>query len=415
MAGIIKTYLSGFLSRKNLLWETLIAALVIRIAWVLCINVTPTSDYQWYYERALSIASGHGYAIENQLTAYWPAGYPYFLGIAFFLTGCSAVIVLILNAVMDTACIYLLYRIAKELGMPERPALLVALFFCIYLNHIAYCALFCSEIPFLFFFLSGYYLLSHLPTRNNFFIQALSGICFAIAVLIKPIVIFLPLLYLFLFMKKGTRLRVAVIHYLIIIIGILPVTVRNYQLYHEFIPLSLNSSVNLFIGSNPYANGTYRYDDAVMSLIGRPTEELTESKRAMSYAIGYVKEHPLHVLSLIPRKIYYQYVSDVDGLSSNLAGLGADTRYTRIVLKISRLGAQVVYMAVMGLFFIAILLKANKSNVMALVKDPILLPVLYFFVMYLPFFGAPRFHYVMMPFIVLFAADYYFVPQKNSQ
>jgi hypothetical protein len=223
-------------------------------------------------------------------------------------------------------------------------------------------------------------------------------------VLIKPIIICFPALFIFFNYEKSRRLRAVSVHYILIALFIMPLTLRNYSIYHEFIPISLNSSVNLFIGNNPYANGTYIYDEKVLSLIGNPGDELTESKRAQRYAVDYIKEHPVRALVLLPRKIYYQYITDVDGISSNLAGVPLEAGATRMFLKASRIVAQAVYVFIVALFFISLYRMIQGAGISAVLKRPPIIVILYFFIMYLPFFGAPRFHYVMMPFILMVAA-----------
>ena len=57
----------------------LVVGFIVRLIWIALIHADQVSDYEWYYERALSIASGRGYAVDGILTAYWPVGYPGFL------------------------------------------------------------------------------------------------------------------------------------------------------------------------------------------------------------------------------------------------------------------------------------------------------------------------------------------------
>ena len=44
-----------------------------------------SSDAGWFLQRGLSIARGEGYAEGGYPTAYWPVGYPGFLGVLFYL------------------------------------------------------------------------------------------------------------------------------------------------------------------------------------------------------------------------------------------------------------------------------------------------------------------------------------------
>jgi hypothetical protein len=52
-----------------------------RLLWILAIPAVPMNDTAIYLARALSIASGDGYIYpDGTPTAYWPVGYPAFLG-----------------------------------------------------------------------------------------------------------------------------------------------------------------------------------------------------------------------------------------------------------------------------------------------------------------------------------------------
>jgi hypothetical protein len=267
----------------------------------------------------------------------------------------------------------------------------------------------------MFFFLGALVLLSKTKQSRHWTSVFGSSVFFGVAILIKPLLIFFPLLYIAVVYKKKMRIQVALIHYVVIFLLLLPVTIRNYSLTHELFFVSLNSPVNLFIGNNPLANGTYRYDAEVAALIGNPTDELTESKRAGEYAKNYILMHPVKVALLLPAKLFYQYASDVDGLSSNLAGIPVENRAARTVLKAARVYSQLIYSVIMFVFIVVVSIKIREAGVRILLAYPAIVFAGYFFVMYLPFFGAPRFHYVMMPGIILFIAQFFSTTAERLQ
>ena len=53
------------ISLKNIV--VFIAAAAVRITWILLIDIVPLSDFAWYYEKGLDIASGKGYSIDGTL------------------------------------------------------------------------------------------------------------------------------------------------------------------------------------------------------------------------------------------------------------------------------------------------------------------------------------------------------------
>src|SRR5688572_14083563 len=79
----------------------LLCALCIRLAWIFWTDARPISDFSWYYGRGLTIAEGQGYSVNNDglplwkpgtpfaqpaPTAFWPVGYPAFLGGLLWIT-----------------------------------------------------------------------------------------------------------------------------------------------------------------------------------------------------------------------------------------------------------------------------------------------------------------------------------------
>ena len=375
----------------------LFLAFTIRIIWVLYFPVHPVSDYLWYYERALSISGGMGYSVNNIPTAYWPIGYPAFLGAIFYLFNNSILAAQLANVLLDVASIFLIYKIALLLTSSKKIAGLSLLFFSLYLNHIAYCSLLSSEVLFLFLLLLAVYIF--ISNHNSVKSFVLFGLTIAAAVLVKPIIVLLPLVFLAL--KFNKKIQYILITYSILLVALIPITVRNYNIYKEVFFVSLNSPVNLFIGNNPYSNGTYRYDENVTGLIGNPTDEFTESKRAGEYAKKYILENPGKSLSLIPKKIYYQYVNDVDGLSSCFVGIPDEYTLQKTILIFLRWVSQLIYMMVVLLFLYKVYLKIRAHSMLKGIRGVCALVLIYFFLMYLPFFGAPRFHYPMMPFVII--------------
>jgi hypothetical protein len=114
------------LSLKNIL----LGAFVIRLLWIVFFPVAPQSDYLWYFQRAMSIATGAGYAINGTSTAYWPIGYPLFLGCLLRLSWINTAFPLLINVLLSTYTIYFLYRIALLWGLTKAGAKGASVFFC---------------------------------------------------------------------------------------------------------------------------------------------------------------------------------------------------------------------------------------------------------------------------------------------
>ena len=61
--------------------------IILRGLLVLVLPLEMQSDAHVFLTRGLGIADGKGYVASGQPTAYWPVGYPGFLGVVFYLFG----------------------------------------------------------------------------------------------------------------------------------------------------------------------------------------------------------------------------------------------------------------------------------------------------------------------------------------
>ena len=114
---------------------------------VLLIDVVPSSDAEWYYLRAASLAAGHGY-LDNagQPTAFWPAGWPIALSLVFSRFGTSLVALGLFNLagsmLIGLATLVLGRRLFGSEGAARAGLLLLA----VYPNAIGYVPLALTEV-----------------------------------------------------------------------------------------------------------------------------------------------------------------------------------------------------------------------------------------------------------------------------
>ena len=189
----------------------LILAVILRVGWIITMDVQPVSDFRWYYERGLDFATGQGYSIapsdfwpENvpsatlppigeqsdgyQYTAYWPVGYPAFLGLLFTIFGSSLWVAKIANIVLYLGILIFSYYLAKRLFLSELTGRVTLLILTFYPDHIAYTSLLATEILFLFLFLLACTLL--IIPKYQMRLAVISGVVFGGACLVKPQAIF---------------------------------------------------------------------------------------------------------------------------------------------------------------------------------------------------------------------------------
>jgi 4-amino-4-deoxy-L-arabinose transferase-like glycosyltransferase len=405
MTRVQQKFLS-LVQHRHFILFCILAAAILRIAWIVFVHPAQVSDFKWYYERAVSIATGHGYTVDGRPTAYWPVGYPGFLSVVFYFFGTSPIVGLITNLLLSVATILLSYRLSKQIFHSETAARITVLLMSFHLNQIAFNSLLCSEVWFSFLVMLGAVLFVAAGGRYSFL--ALSGICWGLGTLTKPQLIFLPVVFLLLFFgSKVNFLKSAVVVYAMLALCLIPWALRNQKVLGEAL-LSTNGGIVLMQGNNPYATGTHIWNDDVDGLLGDlrqgenpvPPNEVARANRARQVGAAYIKQHPLRTVALWPKKLMYAYRSDVDAFFYSLGTMQPMSRPVNLIYIGLRILAQLYYFVVLGLALIswtAVTKGTPREYKLGLSV------VLYFSAICVVFIAIARYHYPMMPWINIYS------------
>ncbi|MCL5270699.1 MAG: hypothetical protein M1457_09170, partial [bacterium] len=180
----------------------LAGGVVARLAWVLLAPSEPFSDYWWYYLRALDMARGLGYVQDGRPTAFWPVGYPAFLGGVLWLAGPSPLAGKLANVALQTAALAGFWRIALLLararagGSPRAAAGLALAVLAFHPNAIVHASLLGSESLFVALLAGGVLMMLRGrsgPAWRDAGWDAACGIYFGLVCLVKPQTFFVPL------------------------------------------------------------------------------------------------------------------------------------------------------------------------------------------------------------------------------
>jgi hypothetical protein len=401
---------------------------VLRLGLILTIDNQQRSDCAWFFDRGRDLAAGLGYSMPARPgqfdaagrlpTAYWPVGYPAFLGGLFSLFGPSVLAGQAANLLLSLGSALVGGRLAAE-SFGEQAGRITTLLLAVYPNHIAYSAILYSEPLFVFLLLTAMLLRARAQaTRRWWPGSACSGVIFGLAALTKPQVVLLPAFLMafdiirsFLRRDGGRRARRNVamtgIVYVCIVATIAPWLVRNHRTFGRVV-ISTNSGRNLLIGNHPGASGAY------MHALGRPYPEVFELEdesesdlAATAAALRFVRDEPIEALLLWPKKLSHLYTKDVEGFYWIGAGLSGEQLLAQRAVFAMKVIAQVCYLlAWVG--FVAALFKQRKPRGHAqpscAAAGGALAVIGYFTLVYLPYFGDSRFHYPAMPFVLMFGA-----------
>jgi Dolichyl-phosphate-mannose-protein mannosyltransferase len=381
--------------------------LSLRIA-VISIPIDLHSDALWYYERAVALASGEGYSMRGFLTAYWPVGWPGFLGLLFWLFGASPFVGVLANLIFTVMMFGLVLCLASTIFTEKLIGRAAVAILSIYPNQIAYISGLETEIFYTTLLLIAIllYVWSHRLMGT-----ILCGFLFGIATLTKPQTIFVPIaLFVGWWLLDRGRgllalyLRDAAAVYVAMAVVILPWTARNYLVFGEFVLVSTNGGATLLTGNNPSAWGDYTENDALVRQAPFDLQRQVDSDRlATSLALRWIHDNPVSFAILIPRKIWRLWAPDGEAEWGYQAGFKYYDKYW-LVFRAIRVLNQLYYIVMMALFVVSIHFYVRQHKEISPFIATGYILVTYFTMISIVFSGQSRFHFPLMPWIAMYAA-----------
>lgn len=256
-----------------------VVALALRLAWVAYAARTPTGLYDpaRYYGIADNIANGKGYVeifrllpngqlADGQASAYYPPGYPYFVGLITLavksgaVPGSVATVVGVVQAFLGAVSVGFLGLIARKVWSPLAGVLAAAIM-AIYPNLVMHTAAILSETLCIFLLLGALLLVVTAPDEPSRKRLLQIGVVLGAAILVRSVVLpIVPVLLVAWWIRRRgfvVALRQVAIVGVAIVAMIAPWTIRNAVRMHAFIPISTNNGDNLCIGYEPGATGVY--------------------------------------------------------------------------------------------------------------------------------------------------------------
>lgn len=301
-----------------------VAALFLRVFYVIETENTAFftnlfSDSQIYNQWAVEISNGNW--IGNEAYFMAPA-YPYILGALYSIFGDSTLIVRLLQSIISSLNIFLIFLIARNI-FGRREGYIAALVSALYSIFIFYSGAILSE-TFQVFIISILLVQSTSPKLKNRTIKwFLLGISIGIAALFRanillfPVLIFIAELIKILKGKidRSFGIKSLLLLFLGVLLPIIPVTVRNYVVSDDFVLLTSNGGINFYLGNNSNSEGVFvapQEFDFYSDLSGRKYAEsrlgieLSPSE-ASSYWFGrgtdYIISNPIEYLALEFKKL----------------------------------------------------------------------------------------------------------------
>ncbi len=253
----------------------LLIAFVIRMAVAIYLGdmvsgLSGAHDEISYSMLGERFATGHGMTFPEAWYPWIEADAPqsyYSFTISFFfagiykLFGYHPLAARVITGIMSTCIVWLIFLIGKQL-FGSAVGLLASAVAALYAYLIFYGVTLVTETPFTLTLLIALYLAIRMRTGevSGFWAWFTLGVVLAVTVLLRmAIIFFIPILLLWLYytVRKTTSPWMLAVPLGLIILAVLPLTIRNYLLWHQFLLLEAQFGHVLWNGNHPGHMGNF--------------------------------------------------------------------------------------------------------------------------------------------------------------
>ncbi|MDI6828982.1 MAG: glycosyltransferase family 39 protein, partial [Armatimonadota bacterium] len=278
----------------------------------------PIGDSAYYDIWAQRVAKGEGY---GQMSFYLAPLYPYVLALIYGVIGHKLVVVYVLQVILGAFNLLLVYMLGRKIfsHWVGVASMVLLLFYA----PIAYLEskLLSETIWITLSLLSMLFLLFALEQPSTLIFLA-AGFTLGLSAICRPVgLIFIAFVLVWL-VFNGYRqvLRVFVPLLMGISIAVLPVTVRNYMVSGEFVPISTNSGMTFWHGNNPDATGICSIPPGLTtSIMDQQREEMAIASKALGRdvtasessfywfgrSLNFIRTHPSAYARLLGKKVIW--------------------------------------------------------------------------------------------------------------
>lgn len=236
-------------------------------------------------------------------TSYWPPLWPMILAGVYYVFGHTLFVVRVFESLLLVAASFCTYLLGRHL-FDECTGLVASLLIAYSPTLFVFTTLHNLEVVFTALVVGSVlcWILSRQAAspRRQVFLLALAGVLWGLSILTKPVPLaFLPFMLVWEIIQDPQRLRRAIarmaLYTTVGFLIILPWTMRNYVVFHEFILVNTNGGIDFELGNNPIATGGFgaapNWDELGLANAGSLARGLT-----------FVRDNPERYLRLLATK-----------------------------------------------------------------------------------------------------------------
>lgn len=375
----------------------LLVATGLRISWAIFVPVAPVSDSMAYDTFARNIAAGDGYGWEKgQLTAYWPVGTSAIYALVYSAVGIHYSSIAVLNVLIGVATTGLIAVLTSK-WFGQSAAISAAIIYSAWPSQIQFTTVLASELLYNFFGLAA--LTAWYITPESRFSNIASGVLFAVASFVRPTALLLPFILgardLLTCNSSIARHVVKIVTIAsVMLVLILPWSIRNTLLFNEFVLLSTNGGANLWMGNNPSESIEYA------PLPGGELSRMNEAQRNRELkqrAWKYILENPANFIVRVSRRFVHLNSRETIGVVWNekgiLKSLG-DSAIRPLKWISTSYWLSILTLAVLGTILIS-----KTSGTLRTILHPLVLIWVYYVLVHVVMVSQDRYHFPSIPSI----------------
>lgn len=364
----------------------------------------PNNDDVKYIRSAWILAQTGNYTFHKppDPTVFMMPGLPYTL--AFFMKifgefgGITAL--RIVQAVVQVLSLLLTFYIARKL-FNSKVAIVAVILDLFYIAEIWVPNLILTETFFKFFVLCLVYFSLYALDEHKTKFYVLGGIFLGLAALFRPTIVTFPILILIMWIIKKVKfkdaLKYTVIVGLVFCIVLSTWWIRNFMIFNKFIPFTLSTG-------NPMWQGTYiNYDQKSKLTDGldysnydTKNPKLSEMQRN-DMEIALSKYRLKNLFPKQPLNFIYWYTIGKGWIQIN------SPFYWKEIFKVTGNMERTYHriLLILGLIGTVIYFKNKNKNILGILP---ISTIVYFVVVYLPFYTMGRYFYPVLPYIIMFSS-----------
>jgi 4-amino-4-deoxy-L-arabinose transferase-like glycosyltransferase len=387
-------------------------ALTLRVAFVLYVPLPPAWDGVLYERGAQAIARGLGYATymfpvrgsDTVPTAFYPVGYPAFLGALYALFGIQLRVLHLAGAAVSALSVAVAHRLAWRFA-PGWGSRLATLALALMPGQVLFAGAAMTEPLFGLLLALAVYASTRSPRASRTVDLVTTGLALAAATYVRPQALLLaPLLPL---LRPATlssgwrgRIKAAALVTAVTLACVLPWTARNCAKLDGCAFVSTNGGSNLAIGAVPRATGGYfllRPEDGCAGVVG----EVARDRCWREVARDAIRTDPWRWIKLAAVKLDHtlSYESFPIGyLRESGAVAMDDAREQSLRRAITRPWRVLLACALLALLPLRFRRRLSDSARAATLTCVVLLAT------HLLFFGGDRYHLPLVPLVAVLAA-----------